>query len=216
MKPLLIFHINGDWRGVQHEILQNHQYSIEDVVSISVGIDGISVISEEDAEKVSKIKLAGGAGFIVGNDAMLNQQRLSGYMRIKKMGLPIVSVKSNHASVASDIRIRENVFIDHAARILMGCNIGANTWVMQGSELGSGCKVGSSCWIGRNCYISENVVIGKNCTIGDGVIIDPGVVIPEWSVLKGSGVRISKSPSNTIFLDPRFRAPVTMFHSKVS
>jgi acetyltransferase-like isoleucine patch superfamily enzyme len=132
-------------------------------------------------------------------------------MAIKAGGGLIISLKVLSSSVADGVKLRENVLIDHAARVLPGASIGANTWVMQNSELGTNCKVGSSCWIGPNCQISERATLGKNCTLGHGTIIGPDVALPDWSTL-GNNVTITQSPRTTLFIDPRFRAPVYIFN----
>lgn len=208
MKDLLILHVGGELNRILHEVERDGVHNVAGVISsepVSANIPHfreVSALSEEDR--------AGCVFFIVGDARLLNQHRLAAYMEIKRKGWPIIALKSAAASMAASVRLRENTYIDHAARVLPGANIGANSWVMQGSELGANCKVGSSCWIGSNARVSERATLEKNCTLGDGVIIGPGVVLPAWSTIR-SGDCIMESPPTTLFTDSRFRAPVFLF-----
>ena len=125
-------------------------------------------------------------------------------------GLAHRFAESAAASVASGIKLRENVYVDRGTRLLPGASIGANSWVMQGSELGANSKIGSSCWVGSYCRVSERATLGKNCTLGDGVIIGPDVVLPAWSTIKGRTC-VMHSPATTLFTDLRFKSSVFLF-----
>lgn len=211
MKKLWLFHAGGDLETIRHEILQNGLYEIAGVLALEEGSDGMP--SPPVKAALAQARQDGDVCFIVGDARLLNQSRLAAYMAIKAAGGRVVPLKSRSASVADGVRLRENVFIDHAARLLPGASIGANTWIMQNSQLGTNCKVGSSCWIGVNCQISEHATLGKNCTLGHGTVIGPGVALPDWSAI-GSNVSILQSPKHTLFIDPRFRAPVHIFNSR--
>lgn len=209
MKKLWLFHVGGDLERIRHEITRNGQYEIAGVLAVEGGDYGTSQLS--DKAILAQARQNGDDCFIIGDARLLNQYRLAAYMAIKAGGGRIVPLKAPSASVADDVKLRENVWVDHAARVLPGVSIGANTWVMQHSELGTQCKVGSSCWIGPNCQISERATLGKNCTLGNGVVIGPDVVLPDWSAIN-SNVTITQSPATTLFIDPRFRAPVHIFN----
>jgi UDP-3-O-[3-hydroxymyristoyl] glucosamine N-acyltransferase len=209
MKKLWLFHAGGNLEQIRHEILRDGQYEIAGVLTLEEGGDGTH--QPPDKTILAQARRNGDACFIIGDARLLNQSRLAAYMEIKSGGGRIIPLKSPSSSVANDVKLRENVWVDHAARVLPGVSIGANTWVMQNSELGTSCKVGSSCWIGPNCQISERATLGKNCTLGHGTVIGPDVALPDWSTI-GSNVTITQSPSTTLFIDPRFRAPVHIFN----
>jgi len=209
MKKLWLIHAGGDLEHIRHEILRDGEYQIVRVLALEEA--GYGIHQPPDKAILAQARLDGAACFIVGDSRLLNQSRLAAYMAIKAGGGLIVPLKVRSSSVADGVKLRENVWIDHSARVLPGASIGANTWVMQNSELGTNCKVGSSCWIGPNCQISERATLGKNCTLGHGTIIGPDVALPDWSTL-GSNVTITQSPNTTLFIDPRFRAPVRIFN----
>ncbi len=150
------------------------------------------------------------AVFISAGNEYLNQDRLAAYMAAKQSGLKVVAISSISADISAEIRLRENVFIDDNVRILPHANIGANTWIMRNTEIGVGAKLGSSCWISSNCIIGDGATLGKNCTLGSGVIIGSGVSLPAWSVIN-QPVKLDTSSGVTVFIDPMFRAPVSMY-----
>jgi len=209
MKKLWLFHAGGDLERIRHEILRDGQYEIVGVLALEEG--GYGTPQPLDKAILAQSRQDDAACFIIGDARLLNQHRLAAYMAIKAGRGRIIPLNAPSSAVAGGVKLRENVWIDHAARVLPGVSIGANTWVMQNSELGTSCKVGSSCWIGPNCQISERATLGKNCTLGHGTVIGPDVVLPDWSTI-GSNVTITQSPSTTLFIDPRFRAPVRIFH----
>jgi hypothetical protein len=47
--------------------------------------------------------------------------------------------------------------------------------------------------------------------LGHGTFIGPDVALPDWSTIS-SNVTITQSPDTTLFIDPRFRAPVRIFN----
>lgn len=200
-------HEGGHLERVLHVVAEAGVYEVAGIVG-PAGPAGIPRFA--DMAALPDDMREGAAFFICGDGRLLNQHRLAAYMDTKRRGWPLVGLRAAGASVTEGIRLRENVFLDHAVRVLPGANIGANTWVLQGSELGANSRIGSSCWMGPHCRVSENAVLGKNCVLGDGVTIGPGVVLPDWSVINRS-MAITESPATTLFIDPRFRAPVYLF-----
>ncbi|MCS4511207.1 UDP-glucose 4-epimerase [Xylophilus ampelinus] len=210
MKKLWLFHTGGDLKQIRHEIVRDAQYEIAGVHLLEKGGDDMP--SPPIKALLAQARQDGDACFVIGDARLLNQSRLAAYMAIKAAGGRIIPLKASSASIADGVRLRENVWVDHAARVLPGVSMGANTWIMHNSELGTHCKVGSSCWIGPHCQISERATLGKNCTLGHGTVIGPDVVLPDWSTI-GSNVTITHSPHTTLFIDSRFRAPVHIFNS---
>lgn len=211
MKPLLVFGTGAGLPRILHEARQTGLYEVVGIIGEQAAQAGAQDIPHyAELAAVPAAISASAAAFIVDDQSLLNQQRLARYMEIKRLGLPIIAIASLHASIANGVKLRENVLVDHGVRILPGANIGANTWIMQGSEIGAGAKIGSSCWIGSQCQIAEQAVLGKNCTLAPGVRIGPGVVLPPWTTIN-QRCSIEQSPETTVFLDPRFRAPVYLF-----
>jgi UDP-3-O-[3-hydroxymyristoyl] glucosamine N-acyltransferase len=209
MKKLWLFNAGGNLEQVRHEIVRSGEYAIAEVLTMEEGEYGTKLVP--DRAILTQVRQAGGFCFIVCDERMLNQARLAAYMAIKAGGGRVIALQALSSSVSGCIKFRENVWIDHGVRILPGANIGANTWIMQNSELGANCKLGSSCWIGPNCQISEGATLGKNCTVGRGSVIGPYVVLPDWSSI-GSNVTVTQSPKAALFIDSRFRSPVHIFN----
>lgn len=217
MKPLLLFGTGAGLPRILHEVRQAGLYEVVGIIDEEspAQANGAQAGAKEIAHYTELAAVpadlrATASAFIVDDQSLLNQQRLARYMAIKRLGLPIIAIASQHASIASGVKLRENVLVDHGVRILPEANIGANTWIMQSSEIGAGAKIGSSCWIGSQCLVSDQAVLGKNCTLAAGVIIGAGVVLPPWTTIN-QRCTIDKSPETTVFLDPRFRAPVYLF-----
>ena len=209
MKKLWLFHVGGDIEHIRHEILRDGQYEIAGVLAMEDG--GYGTHQPPDKTMLAKMRQDGDACFVIGDARLLNQSRLAAYMAIKAGGGRVIALKAPSSSVADGVKLRDNVWVGHAARVLPGASIGANTWLMQNSQLGTNCKVASSCWIGPNCQISERATLGKNCTLGHGTVIGPDVTLPEWSTI-GNNVTVMQSPNTTLFIDTRFRAPVHVFN----
>lgn len=210
MKKLLIFGEGSSLARLIHEIERSALYEIVGIVVAHATAATRHTIPQYTLESLPAFDRQEVSAFIAGDEQHLNQQRLAAYMEVKRMGYPIVAICSASASIADDLKLRENVFIDHGARVLAPANIGANTWIMQGAQIEAEAKIGSSCWIGAQSVISEGASLGKNCTLGPGVVIGPGVVLPAWSTINCQ-TTLNESPANALFLDARFRAPVYFF-----
>ncbi|ADQ85875.1 DapH/DapD/GlmU-related protein [Methylovorus sp. MP688] len=210
MKKLLIFGESASLARLVHEIKHAALYDIVGIVvenATTATRHGIPLYTLATLPAFDKQDVS---AFIAGDEQHLNQQRLAAYMDVKRMGYAIAAICSSTASIADGVKLRENVFIDHGARVLAPANIGANTWIMQGAQIDADAKIGSSCWIGAQSVISEGASIGKNCTLAQGVVIGPGVVLPAWSTIHYP-TTLTASPPNAVFLDARFRAPVYFF-----
>ena len=202
-----MMHSGGHLQRVLQVIAEAGEYQVVGVI----GVGGAADIPHfADASAIPSAARVGCVFFICDDTSFLNQRRFGAYVDIKRRGWPIVGLQAPSASIAKGIRLRENVFVDHAARVLPGAVIGANAWIMQGSELGVNSKIGNSCWVGPHCRVSENAVLGKNCVLGEGVTIGSGVVLPDWSVINRS-ITVTESPATTMFVDPLFRSPVYLF-----
>lgn len=78
---------------------------------------------------------------------------------------------SGFSSIADNVSIGNDVFIDDFVKIGKNSVIGDNT------KIYSNVTIEKNVLIGKNCLIYPNSVIFKNCNIGDNVIIHSGAVI---------------------------------------
>lgn len=210
MKKLLIFGESASLARLIHEIERAALYEIVGIVVTNAAATNRHNIPLYTLESLPAFDKQEVSAFIAGDEQHLNQQRLAAYMEVKRMGYTIAAICSASASIADGLKLRENVFIDHGARVVADANIGANTWIMPGAQIDADARIGSSCWIGSQCIISAGATLGKNCTLGQGVTIGPGVVLPPWSTINYP-TTLNASPASTLFLDTRFRAPVYFF-----
>ncbi len=210
MTPLLIFGANAHTERVLHEIQRAGQFRVLALVDDKpqlAPVAGLPLYTREQAQ--AQFAAADAMAFVAGGEDFLNQTRLAAYMAIKQAGWKVAAIASERADIAPGVRLRENSFVDSEVRILRGANVGANSWILRGSELGAGAKLGSSCWVGAHCSIGDGASLGKNCTLASGVIIAAGVTLPAWSSINVA-MTITSSPGTPLFIDPRFRAPVTL------
>jgi serine acetyltransferase len=209
MESLLIFGSGAASIRIRHEAERSGKFRVVGFVDNAPAIVAMDVPVVTADEAIARFDRAHTLAFASGDACFLNQDRLSTYMRVKGLGFRVASIVSGTAVVARDVKLRENVFIDANVRVLPGANIGANTWVLHGSEVGVNAKLGTSCWVSSSCDIGDGASLGKNCTLGSGVVIDSGVVLPAWSLINQT-MRISESLTVPLFIDPLFRGPVVL------
>ena len=147
--------------------------------------------------------------FAAGTERHLNQDRLAAFMQAKGLGFRIASIVSPSASVASDVRVRENSYIGDDCAVLPGANLGANVWIERGCHVGLSAKIGQSCWLAHGCIVGDGATLGKSCTLFRSVSVAAETTLPAWSLI--SEFRsVEVSPPHPIFRDPLFRADVIL------
>ncbi|HRE40079.1 MAG TPA: UDP-3-O-(3-hydroxymyristoyl)glucosamine N-acyltransferase [Ignavibacteria bacterium] len=78
---------------------------------------------------------------------------------------------SAQTSIADNVRLGDDIFIDDFVKI------GKNSIIGENSKIYSNVTIDKNVLIGKNCIIYPNTVIFKNSNIGDNVIIHSGAVI---------------------------------------
>lgn len=129
-----------------------------------------------------------------------NSIREEQYKELKKMGVEIVSIISNRATISRDSTIQAAVFIGHHAHVgprttirdavILNTSsivehdsiIGNFSHVSIGTAVAGSCTVGDRCFLGAASTIIDSIEITENVTLGAG-----GVVIKN---IKDSGVYV--------------------------
>lgn len=111
------------------------------------------------------------------------------YQRLRRIGYRIPNIIDKSATVASDVRLEEGIFIgkktvvnanahiqklciiNTGAIIEHDCNVEAFSHIAVNSVLCGGVSVGKSTLIGANATVIQGKRIGNNCIIGAGTVI---------------------------------------------
>lgn len=157
MTKLLIFGVQAECARIVFEAERGGAYEVVGFVAnekeLCREFMGRPVFQSEEVRTLFRRTEV--SAFACGSNRYLNQDRLGHYASAKRTGFRITSVVSADAALADDVKVRENVFIDAHVRILRGCTIGANAWIMSGAALSADVSVGASCWIGSLCQIEK-------------------------------------------------------------
>lgn len=211
MIRLLVFGTGGECARVVGEAERSGEFEVVGFVAIDESstasfLDRPVFNTGRAAEKFSRNEVL---AFACGDNRFLNQDRFGAFISAKKAGYRIASIVSASASIASDVRLRENVFVDSHVRVLHGAQLGENTWVMQGALIGSRARLGRSCWVSEGAIVESGAILEKNCTLTQHVVIRPGVNLKAWSLVNVPQV-IERTPESAIFVDPLFPGEVVL------
>lgn len=141
-----------------------------------------------DRKHLKRIKPAGGAAYITGED-------LAGEDALK--GANLLVVKNPHLAFAKALEalrpavypapgIHPSAVVHPLARLESGVSVGACAVVEQGAA------------IGANAVLYPGVYVGKDAAIGGGAILYPGVVVRERCII---GKRVIIHPNSVIGSD---------------
>lgn len=126
------------------------------------------------------------AGFQLSNPCNTNIFRKNRYELIKSMGYKFINYISSRASVATNVKIGENVLIYEGAIVQPFVEIGNNTIIR------SGVNLGHHCWVKDHCFLSAEVTVGSRTVIGSQTFIGLNTTVLN-SVTVGNGSFIGSS-----------------------
>lgn len=111
------------------------------------------------------------------------------YQQLRRIGYRIPNIIDKSATVASDVRLEDGIFIGKKAVINANthiqemciintgaiiehdCNVGSFSHIAVSGVLCGGVSVGKSTLIGANATVIQEKRIGNNCIIGAGTVI---------------------------------------------
>ena len=145
----------------------------------------------------------------------MNTIREEIYYSIKKKGYSFISFVSRNSSIASNVTIGENCFIQEGNIIGPFSQIGNNVFLWSSNYIAHHSKIkdhvtmASEVAVAGDCTIGENSYLGTNSTIRDKIVIAKGTLVgiatvivrntEEWSVYMGNPARrIGKNISKSI------------------
>jgi sugar O-acyltransferase (sialic acid O-acetyltransferase NeuD family) len=116
-----------------------------------------------------------------------NQNRARLFRTAKNAGYKFYNYVSSKATVWSDLKIGENVFISEDVGIQPFVSIGDNC-ILIGPRIGHHCKVGNHCLLSC-CYLAGDVTIGDEVFIALNATVKQGIKIANNNVI-GMGASI--------------------------
>ena len=173
MKPVIVFG-NQDSASTTHYYLSadsNYQvaaFTVDQNRITSSAHEGLPVVPFESIQKEfppGQFDFIFPAGFQISNPYNTNVFRRNRYDLIKSMGYKFINYISSRAMVATNVKIGENVLIYEGTIIQPFVEIGNNTIIRSGVNLGHHCRVQD------HCFISAEVTVGSRTTIGSQTFI---------------------------------------------
>ena len=119
-----------------------------------------------------------------------NQIRADRCEEVISKGYNLANFLSSKATVPSDFLLQPNSWIMENVHIHPYVEIGRNTVIQSGSNIGFKSKIGESCWISSG-LCGEQVVVGNNTFIGLDASISSFISVGKNNII-GAGALILK------------------------
>ena len=199
MKPVIVFG-NQDSASTTHYYLSTD--SARRVVAFTVDQDRITSATHEGLPVVpferiqeqfppDQVDFIFPAGFQLSNPYNTNVFRQDRYQLIKSMGYQFVNYISSRAMVADNVVIGENVLIYEGAIVQPFVEIGNNTIIRSGVNLGHHCVVQDHCFISAEVTVGSRTRIGSQTFIGLNTTILNSITVADGSFI-GSSTLINR------------------------
>jgi sugar O-acyltransferase (sialic acid O-acetyltransferase NeuD family) len=207
MKPVIVFG-NQDSASTTHYYLSTD--SDRQVVAFTVDQDritdstheGLPVVPFEQIQEQfppDQFDFIFPAGFQLSNPYNTNIFRRDRYQLIRSMGYQFVNYISSRALVADNVVIGENVLIYEGAIVQPFVEIGNNTIIRSGVNLGHHCMVQDHCFVsaevtvGSRTRIGPQTFIGLNTTILNSITVAAGSFIGSSTLINRDTQAFSKN-----------------------
>jgi sugar O-acyltransferase (sialic acid O-acetyltransferase NeuD family) len=129
----------------------------------------------------------------------LNKVRAAKVAAARSQGYRIASYVSSKATVFSDFKAAENVFILEDNTIQPFARIGNNVTLWSGNHIGHHSVIEDDCFITSHVVISGGVRIGAASFVGVNVTIRDHVQIGRRCVLGAGSLILSDAPDESVF-----------------
>jgi len=200
MKPVIVFGNQDSASTTNYYLSVDSPYR---VVAFTVDQDRITNSNHESLpvipfEKILKefppdqIDFIFPAGFQISNPYNTNVFRQSRYELIKSMGYKFINYISSRALVATNVKLGENVLIYEGTIVQPFVEIGNNTIVRSGVNLGHHCVVKDHCFISAEVTVGSRTIIGSQTFIGLNTTILNSINIANKSFI-GSSTLINRN-----------------------
>jgi sugar O-acyltransferase (sialic acid O-acetyltransferase NeuD family) len=131
--------------------------------------------------------------------AKLNKVRAEKIAVARSQGYRIASYVSSKATVFSDFKTGENVFILEDNTIQPFTRIGDNVTLWSGNHIGHHSVIEDDCFIASHVVVSGGVRIGAGTFVGVNVTIRDRVQIGQRCVLGAGSLILSDAPDESVF-----------------
>jgi sugar O-acyltransferase (sialic acid O-acetyltransferase NeuD family) len=200
MKPVIVF-------GNQDSASTTHYYLSVDspyqVVAFTVDQDRITsskhqtlpVIPFEQIQEEfppDQVDFIFPAGFQISNPYNTNIFRRNRYELIKSMGYQFISYLSSRALIANNVVIGQNVLIYEGSIVQPFVEIGNNTIIRPGVNLGHHCVVQDHCFISAEVTVGSRTTIGSQTFVGLNTTILNSITVADASFI-GSSTLINRN-----------------------
>jgi sugar O-acyltransferase (sialic acid O-acetyltransferase NeuD family) len=129
----------------------------------------------------------------------LNKVRAEKVATARSQGYRIASYVSSKATVFSDFKAGENVFILEDNTIQPFARIGNNVTLWSGNHIGHHSVIEDDCFITSHVVISGGVRIGAGSFVGVNVTIRDHVKIGQRCVLGAGSLILADTPDESVF-----------------
>ena len=193
MKNLVIFG-TGSFAELAHHYFQHDSgysvvaFTLDPAYIGSPTFKGLPVVAFEDVAREfppSQCDL-----FVAMGIQKVNQLRAAKVAEAEVKGYNLASFLSSKARVSADLVMRPNTFVMEEARMQPFVEIGRDTIIWAGSDIGFRSRIGDHCWLVAPT-LGESVVVGDYSFIGMNATIAPSRSIGMRNVI-GAGALILK------------------------
>jgi sugar O-acyltransferase (sialic acid O-acetyltransferase NeuD family) len=200
MKPVIVFGNQDSASTTNYYLSVDSPYR---VVAFTVDQDRITNSNHESLpvipfEKIleefppDQVDFIFPAGFQISNPYNTNVFRQSRYELIKSMGYKFINYISSRALVATNVKLGENVLVYEGTIVQPFVEIGNNTIVRSGVNLGHHCVVKDHCFISAEVTVGSRTIIGSQTFIGLNTTILNSINIANKSFI-GSSTLINRN-----------------------
>lgn len=117
------------------------------------------------------------AAIILIDNIHLNYTRIELYAKLRLAGVKFGNLISPKASIASSVKLGENVIIHHGVKIDGLTILKSTIEIQENTIIKDHCKFGSGIFVGHQSFIGSNVQIGSNVNIGNHITVSNNIKV---------------------------------------
>jgi UDP-3-O-[3-hydroxymyristoyl] glucosamine N-acyltransferase len=153
------------------EYFLNSESTINETIFLDY-VDGKLLLSDELIDRLRSETV-----IILIDNIHLNYTRIELYSKLRFAGVKFGNLISPMASIATTVKLGENVIIHHGVKIDGSTSLKSMIEIEENTVIKDHCKLGSGIYIGHQSFLGPNVQIGPNVNIGNHITICRDVVV---------------------------------------
>lgn len=130
----------------------------------------------------------------------INGVRENKFKYFNELGIEIASFIHASSTVWDDFKCQKNVIIYEQVIIQPFVQVGENTLIRAGTNLGHHTVIGKNCFIASHVVTGGNVTINERCFIGLGATIRDGITIAERCFIGAGAVVVGDTEVGGVYL----------------